>query len=225
MTYLEFCKKMVRDLGLKNSITTVTGQTGMNQKIVDWVADADNEIQTIWSDWDFLWAQYEETCIVGQLEYTKPSDLGTWDFDSFYLNYTSDDYVYLSMLDYRTWRKVYRQGTQTNDEPNLFVITPAKNIYLEPRPDDTHLLTADYWRSPTWMTANTDTSPIPSRFERIIIARAKIYYAEHEEFPTVFELATKEYADLLKRLEDAELPGRMAAMRKSSNFGLTVVPE
>ena len=148
MTYLEFCQKMVRDLGLQNSITTVAGQTGMNQKIVDWVADADAEIQTIWSDWNFLWSQYEDTCIVGQLEYTKPFDLGTWDIDSFYLDHDTDDYVHLSMLDYRTWRQVYRQGTQTNDEPNLFVVTPANNIYLEPRPNAEYTLTADYWRSP-----------------------------------------------------------------------------
>lgn len=215
-SFLQLCKKMCRDLGLKNVVQSVENQTGMNQKIVDWIADADEEIQTLWVDWNFLWTSFSTDTVVGQLSYSPPSDIGTWDMESFYLDYSTDDYTKLNNLGYLEWRSIHRQGTQTNDAPNSFVLAPDGDIYLNPKPNAIQTLTADYWKAPTRMTLNTDTSDIPERFERIIISRAKIYYAEHEEFPTVFELATREFQGLLMRLESAELPDK-TSMRKSRN--------
>ena len=225
MTYLEMCQKMIRDLGLQNAVNSVESQTGMSAKIVDWVADADVAIQSLWQDWNFLWKQSSVETISSTREVSAPSDLGSYDLNSFYLDYTTDDYTHLQRLDYKEWRELYRQGTQTNDEPNHFVLLPNNNIYLEPAPDKVYTLTCDYWKVPTRMTVNTSLSAIPVRFQRIILALAKIYYAEHEEFPTVFELATKEYNGLLQLLKSAELPGEAAALKKSQNFDydLTVV--
>lgn len=206
--YLQLCQKMTRDLGMSTTIAAVTSQTGMAQKIVEWIADADEYVQTLYADWNFLWSQFSTSTIAGTRAYSAPSDLGEWDRDSFYLDYTTDSYVHLSFIDYLTWRQAFRQGTHSNEKPSSFVIAPNKSIYLEGIPDAAYTLTADYWKAPTRMTENTSTSNIPTRFERIIIARAKIYYAEHEEFPNVFELATNEYDSLLKQLESAELPGR-----------------
>lgn len=208
MTYLQLCQKMIRDLGLQNTITNVEDQTGMNKKIVDWVADADEHIQSLWFDWDFLWSQIAETTTIGSRQINKPSDFGTYDLDSFYLDYTSDDYIHLTELDYRVWRRDFGPGAQANDKPGQFVILPSKHIYLDPAPDAEYAFTAYYWKSPTRMAENDDTSPIPGRFERIILAQAKIYWAEHEEFGSVFELATEEKKDLLGRLEAAELPNK-----------------
>jgi len=217
MTYLELCQKMIRDLGLSNSITTVAGQSGMNKKIVDWIADADEQIQALWADWKFLWKQHSDPTVATQREYTKPSDIGTWDLESFYLDYTTTDYLKLNYIDYPIWRKTNRQSTQTNDQPTAFCLIPSGNIYLHPIPDDVYALTADYWAAPTRLSDNTDTSPIPDRFERVIIAQAKIFYAEHDEFPAVYELASQEYARLLKQLQAAELPGKRQALTKSEN--------
>jgi len=219
MTYLELCQKMVRDLGLQNTVASVAEQTGMAAKIVDWVADADEYIQSLWQDWRFLWSQHSVSTIASTREVTAPTDLGTWDKDSLYLNYTSDDYVHLDELDYLEWRSLYRQGTQTDDEPSQFVVLPNNNIYLEPAPDGVYTLTADYWKVPVRLTANNSKSPIPDRFERIILAQAKIYYSEHDEFPTVYELATAEFAKIYAQLKSAELPGGFQNLRKSSNPG------
>lgn len=216
-TYLQLCQKMIRDLGLSNTITTVSGQSGMSRKVVDWIADADEQIQALWADWQFLWSQYSTTTIAGTQEYAKPLDFGVWDLDSFYLDYNISNYQHLGYIDYIAWRQAYRQNPADNDKPSLFTLTPAHNIYLEPTPDAVYTLTADYWAAPTRLSDNTDTSAIPDRFERIIIAKAKIFYAEHDEFPTVYELASREYADLLKQLQAAELPGKRQAFTKSQS--------
>ncbi len=75
------------------------------------------------------------------------------------------------------------------------------------------------------MTVDASTSAIPTRFERIIIAKAKIHYAEHEEFPNVYELATKEYEELYQKLAAAELPGQAARRRAGTHdIKLTIRP-
>ena len=214
MTFLEMCQKMIRDLGTQNTITTVVSQTGMNKKMVDWIADADEEVQTLWSDWDFLWSQYAVNTVADTRQSDKPSDIGEWDMSSFYLDYTTDDYTLLVEKDYILWRQADRQGTQTTGTPTDFIITPSQNVYLHPIPDAVYALTADYWKVPTRMTLDASTSSIPARFQRIIIARAEIYYAQHEELASVYELATAEYNDLLKRLEASQLPGKNKVERR-----------
>lgn len=223
MTYLELCQKMVRDLGLQDTVGAVTGQLGMSAKIVDWIADADVYIQSLWHDWNFLWSQYSGSTIAGVREVAAPSDLGTWNRETFYLNYTSDDNIKLMVLEYKDWLNMYRQGTQTNGEPHSAVILPDDRIYFEPIPDAVYTFTADYWKTPTRMTANTSLSPIPARFHRIIIARAKIYYAEHDEFTNVYELAVAEFGDLLIQLQSAELPGHFHNLKNSRINGADMV--
>ncbi len=217
MTFLQLCQKMTRDLGLTNSISTVVDQTGMNLKIVDWVADADEYIQSLWFDWNFLWSTHSENTIAGEKEITAPSDFGTWDRTGVYLDYGTDDYIHLKELDYHHWRDNYGAYAQSNDEPCNFTIAPNNNIYLESRPDKVYAFTAPYWKTPTRMTVNASTTPIPTRLERIVIARAKIYYAEHEEFDNVFELATKEYHELLDILEATERPGKNRVNKMADN--------
>jgi len=226
MTYLQLCQKMVQDLGLQNTISSVLSQIGMSKKIVDWVADADEYIQSLWIDWNFLWTQHSVSTIASTRLITAPSDFSAWDNNSIFLDYTTEDWQQLHKLDYLEWRTTYGNGTQEDDQPDRFVQLPNHNLYLEPAPDKVYTFTGDYWKVVTRMAANATVSAIPARFHRIILAQAKIYYAEHDEFPTVYELASKEYAGLLKDLQAAELPGRKQ-LRKSTSPGETmqVVPE
>ena len=222
-TYLALCQKFIRDLGMSNSISTVESQTGMNRKIVDWIADADEDIQTKWTDWNFLHSTHSVNTIVGTRSYSAPSDLGEWDRNSFYLDYSTDDYQHLSEIDYTDFRDNFGPGTHTNSKPDSFVITPSGAVYLEPIPDAVYALTADYWATPTRLSGNTDESAIPTRFERVILARAKIYYAEHEEFTNVYNLAMAEFDDLMEKLEADQLPGFHRARRKSRNNDMDLV--
>ena len=224
-TYLELCQKVRQEVGVTGTgPTAVTSQTGMLQKIVNWVADADVEIQSRWFDWRFLWKQFSDSTIVGTKDVSAPSDLGTWDEDSFYLDYTASTYRKMAVMDYRSWRDNYRNGTKTNAKPGWIIVRPDDAIILEPPPDAVYTLTADYWKAPTRMSANTSTTPIPTNYERIIVARAKIYYAEHENAPEVLIGATTEYNDLLDKMEAKYLDGQKSR-RLARNENLVVRPE
>ena len=227
MTFLELCQTVRQEVGVSGTgPTTVLSQAGQLKVIVDFVAASDFEIQVLWEDWDFLWAQYSSTLATGVKEpvLQKPTDLGTWDTRSFYLNYTTDDSTHLTPFSYVDWRTDFRQGTQTNMVPSYAVVQPDQNIFVDPPPDGAFTITADYWKTPTLMAANATVSPIPVQFHRIIVARAKTMWAEREEAPDILISASAEYADILDKLESSQLPAQKARRLASNDQELVIRP-
>ena len=213
MTFLELCQTVRQEVGISGTgPTTVIGQEGQLKVIVDFVIAADHQIQSLWHDWNFLWGQYSSTVTVGNRAPAlgKPTDLSNWDKRSFYLDYTSDDSTSLDELSYVEWRSDYRQGTSTNQTPTFFVIQPDENVIVESTADKTYTITADYWKTPTDLAANTDVSAIPPQFHRIIVSRTKTMWAEREEAPEILLASSAEYQDLLDKLESQSLPGQRA---------------
>lgn len=218
MTFLELCQTVRQEVGVSGTgPSTVVTQEGQLKAIIDFVAESDHQIQGLWKDWSFLWAQYSSTLSTGTEApaLTKPTDLGTWDMRSFFLDYTSDDWTNLSPLEYVGFRSSQRQGTQTNATPTYVVVKPDESLIVYPRPDKAYTITADYWKSPTRMTANADVSVIPTMYHRIIVSRAKTMWAEREEAPEILLAASAEYQDILDKLEARSLPDQR--MRRLSS--------
>lgn len=227
MNFLELAQTVRQEVGISGTgPSTVVGQEGQLKVIVDFVAEADYQIQSLWHDWDFLWSQYSSTLSTGTREPAvgKPTDFGNWDMRSFYLDYTSDDSTNLAPLSYVDWRADYRQGTATNSTPTYVVIQPDNNAIVDPPPDKAYTITADYWKTPTRMAANTDESAIPTQYHRIIVARAKAFWAEREEAPEILVASSAEYQDLLDKLESQSLPGQRARRFGNDDFDQVVRP-
>ena len=206
-TYLELVNKAVRECGVSGGdLSSVTGQTGMRNKMVNWVADADIHVQQTFHDWKFLFASHSDTTITGNKDYTQPTDLGHWDVHSFYLNYTSDSYIDLEPLSYEEWYHNYGLGTQSNDAPSYVVVKPNKDIILHAPPDDAYTLTANYYKAPVRLSANTSTSNIPQPYEQVIIYRAMMLYAQHEEAHEMMQYATGEFQNALNALKTQYAP-------------------
>jgi hypothetical protein len=211
-SYLSLCQILRREVGIEGSgPSTVVGQLGMMQKVVNWIADSDVAIQSRWIDWDFLWSQFEVNTIAGVKDISAPLDLGHWNKDTFYLDYDTDARK-LSELSYKAWKTLY-PNAKTTYRPSFFVIRPDKDVILHSVPDAIYALTAEYQRNPVRLAANTDVSPIPAKFDRLIIAQAKVYYAEHENAPEVMQAATNEYQILMHQLESLYLPGQSDRMK------------
>jgi hypothetical protein len=222
MTYLELCQKLRREVGIAGTgPSSVSSQSGMMLKVVEWVADADVAIQSKWINWTFLWSQFTQDTIVSTKDVTKPTDLASWDEGTFSLDLNTTDYLRLTKMPYRTWLTYYRANT---GKPTYFIVKPDKDVILEPVPDDVYALSADYWKRPTRLSDNADVSLIPDEFDRLIIAQAKIYYAEHENAPEIMQSAMMEYAELMHRMQVRYLPD-MDTFGKSSDDNMVVVPE
>lgn len=222
-TFLELVNRTIRECGISGGDTvSVTGNTGIRHKVVNWVADADLYIQKKYKDWNFLHKQYSISTIVDTKDYVKPTDLGMWDVDSFYLNYTTADNIRLDNIDYIDWRDNHGMGVQTSSNPYAVAFKPNKDIILYPAPDAIFTMTADYWKIPTRLVANADQSDIPETFEDVIIHRAKILYAQHEEAGDMLSVAKEEYGEGLIDLKANEAPYHTALNRASIQMDVIV---
>ena len=222
-TFLELTNKLAQECGASaGNLSTVIGNTGNAGMYVKFIADADLEVQGLWFDWDFLHiGTWSVNTVVGTAAVAAPSDLGVWDEDSFYLNSALTSNQKLTPMDYKNWRTNYRQGVQTNQKPDNIVILPDQSLKLHSPPDAVYALTADYWKRPTKMTADDSTSPIPEEYERIIIARGKIFYGEKYAAGEVLQAGQIEFDYLLDKLEAKYLSNQ--AGRRMSDPGLMVV--
>jgi len=228
-TYLELCQAARRACaiaGTNAGPVSVTGQTGEYHKLVEWVALSDQELQSRWFNWDFLHVStWTTSTIIGVDAVSAPADLGTWDEDSFYLDYTLAANQKLSIMGYKLWRNTHRQGVQVNAKPTDVVIKPDQSLILYQPPVAVYSLSADYWKRPAKMTANADVSPIPEEYERIIISRVKMLYAEDAGSGVLLQSASIEFDDLLDKLEAKYLPDQQARRMSAAQAPMTVRPE
>ena len=98
---------------------------------------------------------------------------------------------------------------------------------MYPNPNAATTLTAEYWATPTVLSASDETPVITTRFQRIIICRAKVYYAEQNDAAEVMGSSISEFNDLLGKLEADQLPSqrdrRLSVVKNLENY--TVLPE
>lgn len=220
MNFLELCQTVRQEVGISGTgPSTVLGQEGQLKAIVDFVVQSEYQINGLWKDWDFLWSQYSTTLATGVAEpaLPKPADFGTWDLRSFYLDYTTDNWHRLQVIDYVDWRDTLRQGVQDNSTPSYVVVRPTGDLLVHPLPDQAHTITADYWRVGTKLEANLDVPAIPVQYHRAVIARAKTMWAEREEAPEILLAASAEYQDVLDKLESQSLPEQRRRRLSSSD--------
>ena len=228
MNALEIAQIVRQECGIagSNAPASFENQTGEMKRVVDWVTQADLYIQSLEVDWRFLWSQFQVNTVAGTAGYAVPTDFDEWDPGSFYLDYTSDDYVELEVFtDYRAWRKEHRQGVKTNEQPTRLVILPDDSLILDYPPDAVYSLTADYYRKVIALAADTDEPPYPARYHRLVVARAKRMYAAYEDAPEIMNEAENEYSFIYPRFEASQLSGQKG--RYSADFAenMVVVPE
>tara|TARA_R110002020_G_scaffold79249_1_gene198816 strand:- start:438 stop:1148 length:711 start_codon:yes stop_codon:yes gene_type:complete len=213
-TYLVLCQDMARDVGIPGTGPSAVDATDLSEEeiaVVRYIQTADQDIQSRWFDWDFLWSEATISCISGTSTLTStntgfPTTLGNWKLDSMVWDKTSDSYQILEYQEWNSYREMYKYGTIDSDVPEVFAVKPNNDIDLYPTPNATTAISAEYWATPTLLTSDSDISAIPPRFHKIIIARAKMFYAENEDAPEIASGSTVEFEDLLNSLEADQLP-------------------
>ena len=234
-TYLVLCQDMARDVGIPGTGPSSVTSTSLSEEenaVVRYIANADQDVQSRWFDWDFLWSEASITAISGTSTLTSsntgfPSALGNWKLDSLVWDKASDSYQILEYMEWNSYREMYKYGTIDSDVPEVYSIKPNNDLDLYPTPNAATVISAEYWATPTVLAADADISAIPPRFHKIIIARAKMYYAENEDAPEVMAGAVAEFEDLLDKLEADQLPSQKNRRFSSAQnmFNFVVRPE
>lgn len=221
--YLTLCQKFQEKSGITGSeIPSVLNQTGMNKRIVNWIADSEENVRNLWQDWKFNEGEKVITTAAGIDEYTLATlsitDHVSWDKDRFYINPGTDSYRELDHMSYQEWLDSGdRLGAKVNEEPRKIVIKPDNSLVLIGVPDDVYTIWSRYFLISTRLAADADTSPIPTQYELVIIHRCKMYYAEYYEDPDLYRSAENDYLAELVKLESAQLPDQETRTRSANN--------
>ena len=226
-SFLVLCQDMARDVGIPGTGPSTTVTTTLSEEessVIRYINQADQDIQSRWFDWDFLWSEASITAISGTSTLSSSNTgfpgtstigpLGNWKLDSIVWDKSSDSYQILEYVEWNEYRENYKYGTVDSDVPEVFTIKPDGNLDLYPTPNSATVVSAEYWRTPVVMStvispatnAVDNVSAIPARFHKIIIARAKMYYAENEDAPEIAAGSVVEFEDLLNSLEADQLP-------------------
>lgn len=208
-TFLQLVQDLHRECGAAGTApAAVTGNAGQNARLVKWIAEADYSIQTLWTDWKFLWAETSglaTTATVATL--AKPSDLNYWDFDTFRIDGDPIDVV--------EHHDVKAETPDTSSGiPSRIIILPNRNLKFEPIPDAIYSITAEYFKKPTKLSAGGDISAIPVEFELAVLGRAMMLYANYEAAPEIKTQGSELYTEHLARLENSQLPNKKNARFK-----------
>ena len=234
-TYLELCQDMARDVGIPGTgPSTVESTSGLSEEeisVIRYIKQADLDIQSRWLDWNYLWQVATLTSVTGTATLSLatntangfPTDVGTWRLGSVVWDPTSESYQALEYEPWNEYRDNYKYGTVDSDIPEVFSIHPTANtLDFYPTPSSNTTIRAEYWQTPTELSTNAQISAIPPRFHRIIIARAKMYYAENEDAPEIMAGSLSEFEDLLDKLEADQLQRqknrRMSSAQDPFNF-------
>ena len=210
MTFLELCQTLRRECGISGSgPTTVVGQTGEYQRVVNWVAQAWREIQEMRDDWLFMWAAGTFNTAGATRDYT-PASVGVnarrYDMESFVLTDGTGAKRLLKWVPYHNWRDIYATATVDDNVPVYITDLPDGSLRLTPAPDAVYPVTFDYYRDTQVLAANTDTPYLPARYHDIIWVKAMGYYAGYEDGREVALDSATRYLPLLAAIETTQLP-------------------
>lgn len=224
-TFLTLCGDLTDESGaIGTAPSAVTGQTGRQKKCVNWIRRAWELIQNSSADW--RWMQGEVSAValtIDDMNYSATdlgisSRFGEWRGDRFvggvwYRPWTiydnsigQSDESPLKQIPYEQWRQSYDRGSHDANRPIEYAFAPDQSIRFGPKPDIAYRVRGEYRKSIQVLAADGDTPELPSRFHDIIVWRAIMLLAGHDESDPAFQQASAKYAELLLDLQRDQLP-------------------
>jgi hypothetical protein len=134
-------------------------------------------------EWPFLKQTYTQTLAAGTRQYDFQSNMGTVDWDTFYLKKLAakdNTPTVLRPISYEEYIQSYRGRDDTGDAsgdgaPVYVYQTYEEKFGVTPVPDAAYEVEYVYWTAPSDMTLYDDTCVIPSRFDHVIIDGAIMF--------------------------------------------------
>lgn len=213
MTFLQLASRLRQECGVAGTgPTTVIGQTGELKRLVDWIADADEEIQQEHNDWRFMAGSFSITAVNGTASYlpaaftpavTNFRDVRQ-DTVNVYLTSRANE-SRLRFMDYQTWFDTYNTGEQTTGRPVHYTIGNDQSIKLGQTPDAAYTITGEYQKTAARMTVDADTPIYPAEFHMLPVYLAMMKYGRFTAANEVFSDGERLYKKMLARMKRTQL--------------------
>lgn len=193
--------------------SAVTGQTGENKRIVDWVKSAWDEIQMYNPDWFWMRGSFSFSTIANDYDYTSSgagitTRFANWDMGSIRLYQTSvDDEMSLPAILYQDYRTAFLTGLQTATRPVCCSVSPDNQLLLGDKPDGAYVVRGDYFKTPQALAADSDTPEMPEQYHMAIVWRALMKYARYDAAAEIYQDARENYRRIMIQLNNKQMPG------------------
>lgn len=232
MNRLSLAQKLITECGISGAMTTTISQTGEFARVVGWIDQAWQEVQTEHDDWKWMrssnllnpgttGAQFITTAaraiyplgnVVGTNCGVLAANFGKWAKGSF-RNYVTtvgvNSEMHMDDISYDEWRDCYMFGAMRSVQTRPIVIAaaPDESLCVGPPSNGLYTITGDYYVAPTVMALDADTpTGLPVAYHLIIVYQAMIYYAYYEGASEVLQRGREGYGMLLAQLEALKLP-------------------
>jgi len=185
-TYLDLTNKLLRRL---NEVildeTDFDGARNVQALAKDSINYSIREILSYVQEWPFTTTTTTQVLTAGTQEYDFPSDLHVVDWDSFLLRKDAGlspavDASKLDVISYDEYQEKYRERdenmeTTSRAKPEYIYRTQQTKFGVTPPPDQAYTIEYVYNNFPTDLSATTDATIIPQRFDHVILEGAMVY--------------------------------------------------
>ena len=210
----------VGEARLSEPLTAFTGATGPAYEMIQWIAQADADIQLHNDAWLFMRGSADLLLATGQSSLTPAAaqatirkllpaenDRGQRSIGCYKDSLADESRV--NLIDYEVWygNNIGRGVSQRTGKPSRCTERSGV-IYFDSVADDNYHVTFDFLRQPQRMTATTSTSLIPAEHRMAIVWWAlHRYYCLTRDNATEFRAKCEiELKRELNRLYGAQLP-------------------
>ena len=218
MNFLELCQALRRECSISGvGPVSVEDQTGEYARVVNWIRQANQELQARFFNWKFLFRQFENVTLQNDdesLSIQAPDDLNVWLQDSFIFNGCP-----IGVVEYSQWNR-----KETFLGVPFLVQMPDDSLRLYNAPSGDIVIKADYYATPQHLIANTDEPYIPEPYHWLILYRAIMMYANYDNAPELKTSALEGMQMLMPQLEASQLPGQQQGMMVNE-YDFVVCPQ
>lgn len=240
-TYLQLVQDLFREVGAAGTqpVTTVNA-TGEALRLVNYIHDAELEIQNMWVDWKWLrktlpfyTAAANQTGIfltATGATTAYPVDVAEWDWKSFQIMPAgSTSWAPLQTSEWSSVRSEIFNLTSYN-QPWRVIVMPDNTFRFDNIPDQAYACQCEYRAVPYDLKVDGDVSNIPPRFaNRLIVEWARLKYGLFEGaseqiaaaklhiYGTADDSGIPTNNGALAALENDQLPNRKNSRRQQGN--------
>ena len=216
MTFLQLCQRLRQEVAATGvGPVTVLNQTGEYKRIVDWLAEADEDIQREHDEWRFMVGTFQINTTVGVGSYsaadcvTPITDLRKWKerrIKCYLLAAGVTDEQLIPYIDYDEWYRRFGTGPQSNSRPMFWTYGNDMELLIGPPPADVYRISGEYQKVVSTLVDDDDVPNYPAEFQMLAVHLARVKYGTYTGASEQIQEGDRLYRKMLSQMRRTQMP-------------------